>query len=230
MSSQKQIVYFHGVPGSAEECLLFDVSTSSASHDIFVPDRSIAAATQSLDDHFNGLAQQITKRFPEGQIDIIGFSLGAYIACELSARLAGRIDRIDLISAGAPLQWGDYLDKMAGKQVFKMARDRPKAFKLLVRAQALMAKYLPGLFCKTLFASAQAGDAALLSDEQFVQMMQRNMKRAFADRGESYILEITGYTGDWEPKVDPEQHRITLWHGVQDNWSPIAMARDLKAF
>lgn len=229
MASQKQIVYFHGVPGSAQECLLFCVSGTIAGHDIFVPDRSTRATTESLDDHFDGLARQITGRFPDGKIDIIGFSLGAYIACELSARLSNRVGRIDLVSAGVPLQWGNYLDRMAGRQVFEMARDRPKSFKLLVRAQALMARYLPGLFCKALFASAQAGDADLLSDEQFVQTMKRNMKHAFADRGESYIFEITGYTSDWEPKIDAEQHPITLWHGQDDNWSPIAMARDLKA-
>lgn len=75
--------------------------------------------------------------------------------------LGGRVEKLHLISAAAPLDGGDFLASMAGQAVFRLARATPLLFLLLSGWQGLLARFAPHVLFKLLFASARGSDVAM---------------------------------------------------------------------
>lgn len=124
----KPVVYFHGVPGSPHESCLFDIPAREHGlrilcFDRFAIDRSITGA-----DYFRHMAQSINETVQGSSIDVIVFSLGTHSALEVSALMPGQVRSLHLVSAAAPLDGGDFLNEMAGKAVFSMAKRNPGLF------------------------------------------------------------------------------------------------------
>lgn len=203
MSDREQIIYFHGLPGSADELLAFG------------PD----IARQ--------MAADLRHAFPEARLRLIGFSLGASAALRTAAHLGEQVSRIDLVSAAAPLDLGNYLADMAGASVFRTARDNPRLFHIMTRAQSLLAQFLPGQLHAMLFATARGDDVVLARDPQFRATMRTVLRQCLGPGRAGYVHEIALYTRDWHPELDRVTAPVSLFHGQEDNWSPVSMAQDL---
>jgi len=61
-------------------------------------------------------------------VDVVGFSIGAFIALQTSRYMANGVESLHLVSAAAPLESGNYLAAMAGKQIFMLAKAAPALF------------------------------------------------------------------------------------------------------
>jgi pimeloyl-ACP methyl ester carboxylesterase len=70
-------------------------------------------------------------------VDVVGFSIGSFIALQTFRYMTNGVGSLHLVSAAAPLEAGDYLVTMAGKQVFKLAKVVPALFVLLSYWQGL---------------------------------------------------------------------------------------------
>lgn len=219
----RQFVYFHGQPGGPAELGLFE----GGSEAVFTPDRGPAWPSLPLPAYLDQLALEIRARFPEGAIRLVGFSLGAFVALEVATRLAGRVSRIDLVSAAAPLETGDYLDQMAGKPVFQAARRSPWLLALLTWVQGRIAQIAPRRLIAQIFAGAQGQDILLRDDPAFVAGVSALFRRALTEGAHGYAREVRAYVQPWgeiAPKIASE---VVLWHGDLDNWTPPAMAEAL---
>lgn len=230
MNTVRQIVYLHGVPGSARELELFDVERSNSDMEILVPDRHIDNEHQTLIGHFKRLAEEIENRFPNGEIELIGFSLGTYIAMQVAPHLSHRIKALHLISSVAPLQWGPYLDDMAGKAVFEMAIKFPRVFSFLISVQSVLARYCPKLLVSALFANVQGDDKGLVENQKFRTKIAEIVKESVGTNKPTYRLEIGGFVLAWEPLKHLQNLNISFWHGAEDNWSPVQMVRDQQQY
>ena len=217
-------VYFHGQPGTADELALFG---GEEPRGWIVPDRSIGLDTSTIAAHLDALADEVRSRCGNRAVKLIGFSLGAYVALEVAARLPDLDLAIDLVSPAAPLATGDYLDHMAGKAVFTLARNRPALFAAMTAGQGLLARLSPGTLGKLLFASAQGGDASLYGDPTFRAAMQQILADAIGRDSRAYRAEVIGYVGDWAAVLEKLTNPVTIWQGQSDNWSPPAMAEAL---
>ena len=215
--------YFHGQPGSARELRLFDSMDLRSWH---VLDRSIVDPQAGLSAHFDRLATEVRVAMQGKPASFVGFSLGAYVALEVAARLPDQQLAIDLVSAAAPLSTGDFLGAMAGKAVFSSAR-RPRIFAWVVTAQSLAARYVPDILSKMLFASAQGGDRLLYRDPHFREGIKRVIREGLGRNRNAYRAEVQGYVEDWSPILATVRHSVTIWHGRSDSWSPPAMANAL---
>ena len=219
-------IYFHGQPGSADELALFERAAPSG---WFAPDRSPGISRLAYTAYFDGIADQIRAYSFDQPVKLVGFSIGAYVALEVAARLSDLELSIDLVSPAAPLSTGPYLETMAGKMVFVLARGHPRLFKAVSMVQGIIARIFPGKLCDLLFASAQGGDATLYSDPLFRGKMQRLVQRGLGHNNAAYRHEIAGYVGDWAPVLRNVDQPVTIWQGQRDNWSPPAMAENLAA-
>ena len=76
---------------------------------------------------------------------MIGFSIDAHVAFEMSTILKNQVRHTHLVSAAAPINGGNFLDHMAGGSVFKLAMQKSSFFRLLTQCQRLMAVVAPGL-------------------------------------------------------------------------------------
>jgi pimeloyl-ACP methyl ester carboxylesterase len=227
MTGAEQIIYFHGLPGSAGETRLFGADVAASAAGFHVVNRDSARGSQVGASYFEQIAAQIRKDFPYTPLHLVGFSLGASAALRTAPHLGEQVRHIDLVSAAAPLNLGSYLESMAGAPVFKAARQFPLVFGLLSRVQSAAATLLPAQLYATLFASAQGADSSLAASPEFEQRMQQVLREGLGKGLPGYRREILLYTGDWLAEIDRVNSPVSLLHGLADNWSPAAMAEDL---
>lgn len=217
----RHLVYFHGQPGAPAEC----------PGDAFAIDRADWCPGQDHPPAIDALARAILARFPEGELALVGFSLGAFIAIEVAARIAqlapDRALSLDLVSAAAPLDSGDYLSDMAGGALFRMARDAPRRFAALVLAQRIAVRLAPDRVIGMLFANSQGEDVRLAADPGFRATLRQILRATFGHGSAGYRRDILAYVG-WSAADIARLHGpVRLWHGRCDTWTPPAMAEAL---
>jgi pimeloyl-ACP methyl ester carboxylesterase len=221
-------VYFHGLPGSGSELDLFDGMPNARLADIFVPIRDDKRAELDRESYMDSIARQIETRFPHGKIHLIGFSLGAFVAIQIAMRLKYRVQSVDLVSAAAPLELGDFLKDMAGKAVFRTAQSSPFLFMLLVKLQSWAARWIPDLLFKAVFANAAGQDRRLADNRAFQKGMSEIMGHSLGRNAFAYRSEIAFYVTGWATTLSMVTQPVTLWQGEADNWTPPAMADALQ--
>lgn len=228
MTGEAQIVYLHGMPGGPDELTLFGAGKEARTRGFHVPDR-MAARIAPDEPYFVRLAAGIVRNLPDRPLHLVGFSLGATAALRLAPHLGDRVQRIDLVSAAAPLSLGDYLDGMAGRQVFGLALDRPRLFAVFVRLQAAMARFAGDRLFAMLFADAKGEDRRLAADPQFRAAMRRLLQAGPGSHPGAFRREVALYVEDWSHELARVPAPVTLHHGELDDWTPPAMAHDLAA-
>lgn len=227
MTGAEQIIYFHGLPGSDQEIALFGTEVAACAKGFHVVDRTSARIGSSSADYFKQIAADIKREFPGTPLRLIGFSLGASAALRTAPYLDEQVRHIDLVSAAAPLDLGNYLERMAGAAIFKIARTSPFMFGMLASAQSAMATLLPRQIQSMLFASAQGADVSLAENPEFMAGMDQVLQQCLGKGLPGYRREILLYTENWLPELDHVTAPVSLLHGKADNWSPVAMAEDL---
>ncbi|MFZ1743377.1 MAG: alpha/beta hydrolase [Pontixanthobacter sp.] len=220
-------IYFHGVPGSRHELELLG-GNNVDQWSVFDRSKSDGAdGTSSFEGRLLGWAMQADRMALNGPVRIVGFSLGAFVAIQVAVRMTQRVASIDLVSPAAPLQSGAFLDKLAGKAVFRMARDHPRLFNAFSALQSLAARKIPTVLVKGLFASAQGADSGLLEDKSFSAAMLINLQEGLGNGLCSYREELRAYVKDWRGDLAEVKSSVTLWQGTQDNWAIPAMSESL---
>lgn len=224
------VIYFHGAPGAPEECKIFDPDGKSHGLTFICFDRFSIDASVSGEAYFKLLAEEISKKAAGRQVDVIGFSIGAFIALQACRYVTdGVVKSLHLVSAAAPLEAGDYLEAMAGRQVFQLAKTFPTLFILLSYWQRLLALLLPNALFRVLFASAAGADKALAADRAFQSGITQVLRLCFIDRVQGYARDIGAYVRPWKTSLPEVSAKTYIWHGAEDNWSPKPMADYLKS-
>ena len=119
----RMVIYFHGAPGAPEECGIFDLDGKKHGLTFICFDRFAVDASINGETYYRLLADEISKRAAGKPVDVIGFSIGAFVALQTCRYMPDGVRSLHLVSAAAPLEAGDYLEAMAGKQVFRLATD-----------------------------------------------------------------------------------------------------------
>lgn len=223
----KPVVYFHGVPGSPYESAILEAPARELGLRVLCFDRFAIDRSTTGTDYYRQIAQSIDETVQGAPVDFIAFSLGAHVALEVSALMSGQVARLHLVAAAAPLDAGDFVDEMAGKAVFSLARHSPILFRWLARWQALMARRAPHMLFRMLFASARGQDEALVQSPDFSVFIQRVLRRGFAWGVTGYTRDVRQYLQPWSANLFARQGTVFLWHGTEDNWAPIGMAEYL---
>ena len=222
----RTVIYFHGVPGAAEEAALF--SEVAQRHNINIVCWQRFSIDQSLtgEDYFQHMADEIQTQFHDRSLDIIGFSIGAYAALEVALRLGDQLGQVHLISAAGPISSKEILETMAGGMVFKLAKNQPMLFSWLTGLQRLIAVLAPKFLFKMLFASAQGSDRELAQSVDFQHVIKPLLTSCFSNYAKGYQRDIDQYV-QWSGSLKTTITGVSLWHGTEDNWSPFAMATQL---
>lgn len=223
------LVYLHGVPGAPLEARWLEAAARDRGIDVFAPDRFVLDSALQGDAYFQALARQIADSAQGHPVHLVGFSMGAFVALQTSRFLPQPVHCIHLVSAAAPLDCGDFLDALAGKQVFRMAQRSPWLFALLSRWQGLMARMAPQVLFRMLFASARGADVALAQDAAFQSVITAALQRGLGAGQAGYQRDVLAYVQPWAHCLVGIHVPVCLWHGDADNWSVPAMAHYLEA-
>jgi len=222
------VIYFHGAPGSPEECSIFDEHAKVHGLNIVCYDRFSVDSSLKNQAYYKFLADAIIDKANGDQVDLIGFSIGCHAAIETSLYLGTKVRNLYLISAAAPLDATDFLKGMAGEMVFSIAMKQPTIFTLLSYWQALIAKAAPNALFKMLFASAAGEDKELSKTSEFKGYITPVLSHCFNVNVKGYIREINQYVTPWKESVLKCGSNTHIWHGINDNWSPVSMAHYLN--
>jgi pimeloyl-ACP methyl ester carboxylesterase len=225
----KIVIYFHGAPGAPEECANFDLYAKEHGLTFICFDRFSGDYSITGDAYYQLLAQQISKQAAGKKVDVVGFSIGAFIALQTCRYLGNGVRNLHLISAAAPLDAGDFLEAMAGKQVFQLAKTAPILFVLLSYWQGVLALLFPNALFRLLFASAVCGDKALSVDREFQSGITNVLRSCFMGRVRGYVRDIKAYVQPWKDTLSGVGVNTHIWHGADDNWSPVSMAEYLQS-
>lgn len=228
-STGKPLVYFHGVPGAPGEAAVFDAHARANGLRVLCFERFSLPASSHDADYYLQIATAIRGEVGDAAVDFVGFSMGSHVALATAFYLQTQVASLHLVSAVAPLQAGDFLDGMAGKAVFKLAQKRPWLFKLLARWQGFLAPRFAAALFRLLFASARGQDKPLASQADFQAFIGGVLADCFRPGVEGYCRDIQQYLAPWAVPVFAHAPGVHLWHGTEDNWSPIAMAEYLAA-
>ena len=227
--SGQMVIYFHGAPGAPEEGEVFDLYAKEHGLSLICFDRFSCDASLTGAAYYQFLAQQISKQAAGKQVDVISFSIGAFIAIQTCRYLGNSVRNLHLISAAAPLDAGNFLGTMVGKQVFQLAKTIPMLFILLSYWQGLLAWLFPNALFRLLFASAAGGDKALSIDHEFESSITKVLRSCFAGRIQGYVRDVRAYVQPWKDTLSGINVNTHIWHGADDNWSPVAMAEFLQS-
>jgi len=223
------VIYFHGAPGAPEECKIFDVEGENHGLTFICFERFSVNSSINGEAYYKLLADEITKKAAGKQVDVIGFSIGAFIALQTCLYMPNGVRSLHLVSAAAPLEAGDYLEAMAGKQVFQLAKAFPALFILLTYWQGLLALLFPNALFRLLFANASGDDKALAADREFQTSITQVLRSCFMGRVRGYARDIGAYVHPWKSTLSDASFITHIWHGAEDNWSPPLMADYLKS-
>jgi pimeloyl-ACP methyl ester carboxylesterase len=208
------IIYLHGTPGSPRELAYFAPHRA----DIYAPDRFALGL-----DH-DQLAAHLAERFPGEPLHLIGFSMGSFVAMRVAHRLGAQVVKLDLISAVAPFEAGDYLNDAVGGPLFRLAASGSWLFGVVIWLQRMIARYAPSLLFRFLFAKSRGGDAELARDPSFNRTVSAILVSSLSTHSKAYAREMRTVMRPWADIIPAIATPVTLWYGSEDNWSPPAMA------
>lgn len=222
------VIYFHGAPGDPEECKVFDQTGKDHGIRFISIDRFAVDSSIKGELYYRLLAKEISNISQGKRVDFVGFSIGAFIALQTYRYMPNEVRSLHLVSAAAPLESGDYLEAMAGKQVFKLAQSFPALFLLLSYWQGLLAWVYPKALFRLLFASAASEDKALAEEPAFQTSITKVLKICFTNHVRGYVRDVEAYVSPWKLTLSDVSVNTHIWHGAEDNWSPPLMANYLK--
>lgn len=220
------VIYFHGAPGAATEASIFEHYAMEHNLRLVCFDRFAVPNCFDRKAYYQLLGDQIESMAGDEPVDMIGFSIGTHVALEVAAILGDRIRHIHLVAPVAPLMAGDFIDHMAGGQIFRLALEMPFVFRMLTRFQTLLAWIAPSLLLSMIFSTAAGGDKALRHNDDFNHYIGDLLRCCFRRRARGYIRDIGSYVV-WAGELGPDISNvsgISLWHGTEDNWSPATMS------
>ncbi|MEQ1638882.1 MAG: alpha/beta hydrolase [Methylococcales bacterium] len=223
------IIYFHGAPGAPEECAIFDIYGKENGLTFICFDRFSVDSSIDGEAYYRFLAKEILKKAAGCKVDVIGFSIGAFIALQTCRYMVNEVRNLHLVSAAAPLEAGDFLNAMAGKQVFQLAKTFPALFVLLSYWQGLLALLFPNALFNLLFANTAGEDKALVVNSEFQSSIIKTLRSCFIGRIQGYTRDIKAYVNLWKTTLPEISINTHIWHGAEDNWSPKLMAEYLKS-
>lgn len=166
---------------------------------------------------------QLALRLPEGPLHLVAFSLGAACALRLAALAPEKLARLTLVSAAAPLELGDFLPRMAGAPVFRLARSHAK-LSALTTVQSTLARMPPALLLKMLARDTDPADQALIAQSDTVRQA---VSEGLTQHRAAYLREVSAYVLPWAQHLGQVRCPVTLHHGTDDRWAPFDMAEAL---
>ena len=225
----RPVFYFHGAPGAPEECRPWEREARHMGLWLLSPDRMASAPELQGDDYFQHLAQGVRSQVGSQRIDVVGFSIGAFVALQVCRHLGTQVRRLHLISAAAPLESGHFLPHMAGRTLFRLARSSPGWLDTHTNTQRLLARRAPHLLLRLMFSNAKGDDRALVADPIFRRWITPLLQGCLVDHRPGYLRELRAYVAAWSSTLPTMTVPTQLWHGDRDNWTPPAMADCLRA-
>lgn len=222
----RPVIYLHGTPGAPVEAELAAQAAMAAGVELLALDRAAIAPAAEGDAYLHAVARRIDELADGEPLPILGFSIGASVALRVASRLGDRAGPLLLLSTAGPLDAPGAFDGMGGgAQVFRAAQRRSLVFEMGAGVQGLLAAAAPDLLRELLFSGAEPSDQAFAASREGKRALREILRQSLAARRGAYRRDVTTYVEPWSDELASIRSKVALWHGANDTWAPVAMAR-----
>ncbi|MEU1419605.1 alpha/beta hydrolase [Kitasatospora sp. NPDC005751] len=160
---------------------------------------------------------------------VLGRSGGGPHALACAALLAERVSRVAVLVGLAPRN-ATGLDWYGG-----MTPSNVRAYREAERGHNRMADTMrfrseqiradPGRLLRGLRPELPPTDREVVADTGLRRMLQSNYREAFRHGADGWIDDVLAFTADWGFKVEDITVPTWLWHGADDQFSPVDHSR-----
>lgn len=229
----RPVFLLHGTPGSRvgpypRSTVLYRLGVRLISFDrpgygdsTRLPGRRVAAAATDV--------RVIADELGLERFAVVGRSGGGPHALACAALLPERVRRVAGLVSLAPrnaagLDWYDRMTASNTRTYQEAERGHPRiADSLQFRSQQIRDD--PVSLLKGLRPELPATDREVVADAGLRRMLQRNYREAFRRNADGWIDDILAFTADWGFKVESIAVPAWLWHGADDQFSPVEHSR-----
>ncbi|MEV7779731.1 alpha/beta fold hydrolase [Kitasatospora sp. NPDC088351] len=229
----RPVFLLHGMPGSRvgphpRSTVLYRLGVRLISFDrpgygdsTRLPGRRVSAAAADV--------RTIADELGLAGFAVLGRSGGAPHALACAALLPERVSRVAVLVSLAPrnaagLDWyaGMTPSNVRAYQEAERGRERI-ADAMQFRSQQI--KDDPVSLLQGLRSELPSTDREVVADTGLRRMLQSNYREAFRHSADGWIDDVLAFTTDWGFKVEDIAVPAWLWHGADDQFSPVEHSR-----
>lgn len=217
------VLYCHGTPGSSVECEFAEAVAQRHGLRFIAPDRpgygESGAAYAMSHAEWAQAVMQMLQRLGIERYAVLGISGGGPNALALAAVDAERVVALSLVCPLGPLALPELAPATHPfvRWLLRRARRTPRLLDgLLLRPVAALARAWPrfALACMRLYNGR--ADRPCLGRPAVVDLLARNMRRAFRQGGAGVARDLRVMQSPWDFSLERILSRVQLWHGAED--------------
>ncbi|SCZ63214.1 alpha/beta fold hydrolase [Thiohalomonas denitrificans] len=217
------VFYFHGTPGSRLEP---GSGRLPAGVRLIAPERpgfgySDPEPGRTLTDWADDVAE-LADHLALSRFNLLGFSGGGPHALACGQRLAGRIDRLGVVSSQAPFSSTGGPPPMT-RAYYEAALGDPEVL------TAMLAEQVPdgNALWRIMTAGLSAADDAVFRDDEITRAYRANLSEAIQQNTNEIVRELRLLGGEWPFSTEKVRCPVQLWHGTEDLNAPPEKGRYL---
>lgn len=229
----RPVFLLHGTPGSRvgpspRSSVLYRLGVHLISFDrpgygdsTRLPGRRVASAAADV--------ETIADALGVGEFAVLGRSGGGPHALACAALLPGRVRRAAVLVSLAPRN-AEGLDWYAGMtasnvRAYHAAELGPHTFAASFEAKSRRMRADPASVIDGLVPELPPTDRVVVTDSGIRQRLLSTYQAAFRYSADGWIDDALAFTTDWGFKVEDITVPVRLWHGADDQFSPVEHSR-----
>lgn len=229
----RPVFLLHGMPGSRvgphpRSTVLYRLGVRLISYDrpgygdsTRLPGRRVSAAAADV--------RTIADDLGLGDFAVLGRSGGGPHALACAALLPERVTRVAVLVGLAPRN-ATGLDWYAGMTPSNVRayREAERGHDRIADAMEFRSQQIksdPVRLLKGLRPELSPADREVVADSGLRRMLQSNYREAFRHGADGWIDDVLAFTADWGFKVEDIAVPSWLWHGADDQFSPVDHSR-----
>jgi len=169
---------------------------------------------------------QLVEHLGIAEFSVLGMSAGAPFAMGLANYLPQKVNNLGIVSGFAPLSVETL--KVLSKEVrlmLKLAKSFPFLLKVMLKVQRRQLRRNPKSALKNFLKIMSDPDQEVLKNASVLNVIERTFREAFKNGSNGVAYEISKIlVKDWEFKLRDIQTPTFIWHGEEDNNTPIEWA------
>ncbi|PYC85472.1 alpha/beta hydrolase [Streptomyces tateyamensis] len=190
-----------------------------------LPGRQVAAAALDV--------RTIADRLGLDRFAVVGRSGGGPHALACAALLPDRVHRVAALVSLAPHD-AEGLDWYAGMTASNIRdyRAAERGHQRIAAAMEQRARRIrddPATLLAGLRRELSGTDQLVVADSEFRRMLQSNYREAFRRNADGWIDDVLAFTTDWGFRTQDVGTPTWIWHGADDQFSPVDHSRWLAA-
>ncbi|MFI6449057.1 alpha/beta fold hydrolase [Kitasatospora sp. NPDC050543] len=186
-----------------------------------LPGRRVAAAALDV--------RTIADELGLADFAVLGRSGGGPHALACAALLPGRVTRVAALVSLAPRDAAglDWYEGMTPSNVhaYREAERGHHRIADSLQFRSLQIKDDPVSLLRGLAPELPPTDRTVVADAGIRRMLQSNYREAFRHNADGWIDDVLAFTADWGFKVEDIHVPAWLWHGADDQFSPVEHSR-----